>query len=222
VSLVRALRCGIRGRDWAGAVSARQPSRRIRPASGEYARGRLNSRAGSGMGNRTVGATVKGNAMRLAAPWWTNTIWSVPWVAGAALFMSAGIEAIFVDLPGSQVVLVLQSLVLVAVFTFLAIRAHRRGVETNDDGLTARRVFRTRRHRWETIEGFGLEDTPGDDECPPGIFLEMVLRGEEKKEDRTVRLPLGGGFQGDGRARRLRGFAKQLNGELRRHTGHAR
>ena len=165
-----------------------------------------------------------GKAMRLAAPWWTNTIWSLPWVAGAVFCMTLGITVMFLDLRRSEVALgALQSLALSAGFALLAIRAHRRGVDTDDDGLTARRVFRTRRHRWEAIEGFQLESTPGDEECPPAIFLEMVLRGEEKKEERMLRLPLGGGFQGDaGRVHRLRVFAEQLNGELRRHTGQAR
>ena len=152
-----------------------------------------------------------------------NAIWLAPWALGAAACMIGGVDLLFFARPRPLLTDVPQVLVVGAVFTLLAVRAHRRGVEMCADGLTVRRLFRTRHFPWEAIERFSLEDTPGDDGCPPGMFLEMVLWEKGKYGEGMVRLPLGGGFlfsDGDaGRARRLRILAEELNGDLRRHTG---
>ena len=91
--------------------------------------------------------------MRLAAPW-SNAIqagvWAVLVLLWALILLSLVFEVLFGDPEFSPASAFPTAVIPTVVFMYMAVRSLRRGVVISDDRLTARRLFLSRHHRWES------------------------------------------------------------------------
>ena len=155
------------------------------------------------------------SSMRLAAPW-SNAIRLAcgrsSRSCGRSYSLSLVFEVLFGDPEFSPASAFPTAVIPTVVFMYMAVRSLRRGVVISDDRLTARRLFLSRHHRWETIARFEVESVEGNDEWHPRSFVRMVERSGSDEKPTTVRLPLGGGFiwREEKGPRRL-GYADSLN-----------